>query len=391
MIDRLNVGGPTHHVTLLARGLGARGYETVLTKGQVAQGEVEMEDVVRQAGVQPQEIEGLGRAISPLQDVQAFWGLYRLMRRFRPQVVHTHKAKAGVLGRLAARLAGVPVVVHTFHGHVFRGYFSRWKSGLIVLVERLLAQCTDAVVAVSRPLRQDLLSFRIARPPRLKAIPLGLRLEPFLACRHTDGGFRAELGFEPCAPLVGMLPRLVPIKGVDVFLRAAQQVVQEMPEVRFVVVGDGELRGGLEALARRLGLEAQVCFTGFRRDTDRIYAALDLVALSSFNEGLPVSLIEALASGCYVVATRVGGVSDLVVSERVGLTVAPGDAGALAGAMLQALRGRRRVPLEERKRVGERYGIDRLMEDVDRLYRLLLEGKQSTGNAPGVCWERTKA
>ena len=364
-------------MVLLTRGLEARGYATLLVKGQVSPGEAEMEDVVLRTGVAPHEVRGLGRAISPIQDLRVLRSLWRLMRDVRPHVVHTHKSKAGVLGRLAARMTGVPVAVHTFHGHPFRGYFSPWKSRLIQVAERLLARWTDAVVAVSRQQRRDLLAYRITSPGRLHAIPLGLELAPYLAVRHCDSGLRAELGFPQSARLVGTVTRLVPIKGVDVFLKAAARVAEEVPEARFVVVGDGELRCELEDLARQLGLGPRVRFLGFRRDTVRICSALDLAVLSSHSEGLPVALIEAIAAGCYVVATRVGGVSDLVVSERVGLTVEPGNSNALADAVVRALAENCVVPPEERERAGTLYGIHRLEQDLDCLYRRLL---QESGN-----------
>ena len=393
IIDRLNVGGSARHVLLAARALESRGYRTVLLKGQVEPGEAEMEDVILQTGVAPREVCGLGRAISILQDWRAFAILYRTLRTIHPDVVETHKSKAGVLGRLAAWLAGVPVVAHVFHGHVFHGYFSPWKSRLIVLVERLFAHRTDAIIAVSHQQRRELLGYRIAPPSRLHAVPYGLQLAPYLSCKRTDGGFRGELGFGDSVPLVGTVTRLVPIKGVEVFLRAAQCAAQEVPEARFVVVGDGELREPLEALTRQLGLEGRVCFAGFRRDLVRIYGALDLMVLSSFNEGLPLAIIEAIAAGCYVVASRVGGVSDLIQDGRVGLTVAPGDAEALSNAMVLALREGRRVSPSERRRAGRLYGIDRMTEDLDLLYRRLLKNKQSRQAeeiVPAACREGIK-
>lgn len=374
-IDRLNIGGPSYHVLLLSRSLNKKGYKTILLKGCLAPGEEELLDVVQQTGVRPHEVDGLGRAISPFQDVRALVGFYRMIRQVRPQVVHTHKSKAGLLGRLAAWIAGVPITVHTFHGHIFKGYFPLWKSRLIIFLERLLAYRTDAIVAVTCQQRQELLGYKIAPPSRLRSIPLGLQLEPYVFRRRADDGFRSELGFNSSAPLTGIITRLVPIKGVGQFLQAAQRVVSVIPEARFVVVGDGELRLELEDLAIQLGLKGKVSFTGYRRDTVRIYAALDLVVLSSFNEGLPVTLIEALAAGCYVVATHVGGVLDLVNTERLGLVVAPGDVGALAGAMIKALKELRCPPEEERKLIGIRYGIDRLTEDIDHLYRSIIKCK----------------
>ena len=390
MIDRLNVGGPTHHVTLISRGLESRGFKTLLLKGQVAPGEAEMTEVISRSGVKPVEIEGLGRVVSPLQFLTAFLQLYRCFREFRPQVVHTHKTVAGGLARPAARLAGVPIVVHTFHGNIFSGYYSNWKSKMIVLAERLLSLTTDVVVAVTSQQRRELLGFKITSPARLRNIPLGLDLHPFVQRNHRDDGFRAELGFSEHTPLAGMVTRLVPIKGIPVFLEAAQRVLEMLPNARFVIVGDGESRQELDLLTKKMGLSEFVRFTGFRSDTERVYSALDLVVLSSFNEGLSVTLIEAIAAGCYVVATRVGGVPDLVEHDGVGKVVEPGDSNALAQAMAQVLKDPRRVPEASRENVQALYGISRLVEDLDQLYQKLLDNKQSRQSeisVRAVCWE----
>ena len=387
IIDRLNVGGPTPYLLFLTRALASRGYRSTVVKGQVAPGEAEMDDVIRRSGIQPLEMRGFSRAIVPIRDIRVLVALYRLLRRVRPDIVHTHKSKAGVVGRIAAWLAGVPVTLHTYHGLVFKGYFSAWKTGLIVLVERLLARRTDVLVAVSDRQRDELLADRIAAPSRIRTVPLGVDLEPFLNRRRGEAGFREELGFGASTRLVGIVARLVPIKGVDVFLSAAEQVAEAMPDVRFVVIGDGELRAELEFAARETRLGDRVRFTGFRSDMARIYGSLDLSVLSSRHEGLPVALLESVACGCYVVATRVGGVPDLLRSERIGLMVAPGDHKALAAGIQRVLRERREISAEVRREVVESYGMTRLAEDFSRLYRKLSENKRAGGASPGDCWE----
>ncbi|MDE2888006.1 MAG: glycosyltransferase [Gemmatimonadota bacterium] len=387
IIDRLNVGGPTPYLLFLSRALESRGYRSTVVKGQVAPGEAEMDDVIRRSGIQPLEMRGFSRAIVPVRDIRVFVALYRLLRRVRPEIVHTHKSKAGVVGRIAAWLAGVPLTLHTFHGLVFKGYFSAWKTSLILLAERLLARRTDVLVAVSELQRGELLADRIAAPSRICTVPLGVDLEPFLNRQRGDAGFREELGFGASTRLVGIVARLVPIKGVDVFLSAAGQVADALPDVRFVVIGDGELRAELESAARETILGNRVRFTGFRDDMARIYGSLDLSVLSSHHEGLPVALLESVACGCYVVATRVGGVPDLLRSERIGLMVAPGDARALAAGIQQVLRERRRISVDERRRVVESYGMERLAEDFSHLYRKLFENKRTGGVSPGDCWE----
>ena len=387
IIDRLNVGGPTPYLLFLSRALESRGYRSTVVKGQVASGEAEMDEVIRRSGIRPLELRGFSRAIVPIRDFRVLIALYRLLRRVRPEIVHTHKSKAGVVGRIAAWLAGVPVTLHTFHGLVFKGYFSAWKTRLIVLVERLLARRTDVLVAVSALQRDELLADRIAAPSRIRTVPLGVDLDPFLNQRRGDAGFREELGFGASTRLVGIVARLVPIKGVDVFLSAAEQVAAALPDVRFVVIGDGELRGALETLARERKLSGRVRFTGFRNDMARIYGSLDLSVLSSRHEGLPVALLESVASGCYVVATRVGGVPDLLRSERIGLMVAPDNARALAAGIQRVLRERREISAEVRREIVESYGMTRLAEDFSHLYRKLSENKRTGGGSPGDCWE----
>lgn len=374
VVDRLNVGGAAYHVLYLA-GLDRHGYRTTLLKGRVGEGEAEILDSDLLDRLQIREVEGLGREVSPLRDLAAFFRVYRLIREIRPRIVHTHKSKAGVVGRLAAWFAGVDRVVHTFHGNVFQGYFAPWKNRVIVAAERLLARLTDAIVTISRQQRRELLSYRVTSPTRLHVILPGLNLAPLLSRTPCDDGFREELGFEPDSLLVGMSARLVPIKGVDQFIRAASQVAARLSNARFVVVGDGELRQDLESLASQLDVAGRLRFTGFRYDMPRVYGALDLLVLSSINEGLPWAVIEAIASGCYVVATRVGGVPLLIKSARTGLVVEPGSIEAMSEAIVLSLAEGRRVPSEDRAGVVAPFGIDRLNADLDRLYRLLLDHK----------------
>jgi glycosyltransferase involved in cell wall biosynthesis len=307
-----------------------------------------------------------------------FAQLVRLMRTLRPHVVHTHTAKAGTLGRLAARVARVPVVVHTYHGHVFHGYFSPGRTRIFLAIERALARGTDCLLAVSETVRRELLELRVGTPDRFRVMPLGLDLDPFVRADAVRGQLRAELGLAPEVPVVAIVARLVPIKAHEVFLRAARLVREAVPASRFLVVGDGERRVALEALAAELGLGDSVRFLGWRRDLDRIYADASVVALTSRNEGSPVSLIEAMAAACPVVATRVGGVPDLVEEGVTGCLAPPDDPGALAIPLIALLgdAGRRQaLGAAARARVLPAFSAQRLVDDVDRLYRELLRGR----------------
>jgi glycosyltransferase involved in cell wall biosynthesis len=383
IIARLNIGGPAIHVVLLSAGLDPERYETVLVKGLESETEGNMLVFARERGVEPVVIDRLGRDLNLLSDLATLWQLYRLLRRERPDIVHTHTAKAGTLGRVAARLAGVPIVVHTFHGHVLSGYFGPLKTWFFTTVERLLARWSDAIVSVSETCRRDLLALGIGDEGKMLTIPLGLELDRFPErVPQLRGRLRERLSIPPGVPIVSNVARMVPIKRHDVLLRAVPIVWREMPEVRFLLVGDGEIRPKIERLARELGLDDRLVWTGFIDEQELIYADTDLLALTSDNEGLPVAVIEAMASGRPVVATRVGGVPELVEEGVTGYMVPPGNPELLAKTLLTALKDMdrlREMGREGQKRVLEQYSSRRLIRDIDLLYQSFL------GRGTGVC------
>jgi glycosyltransferase involved in cell wall biosynthesis len=301
--------------------------------------------------------------------------LVKLMRQTRPHIVHTHTAKAGLVGRLAAFLTRVPVIVHTFHGHVFHGYFGAIKSRFFITLEQLVARITDAVVTISDGLREELIGYRIAPPARIYVVPLGLALDRFAAPDVPRGTLRGELGCSPEIPLVGMIGRLVPIKNHELLLEAALHVRRALPEAHFVIVGGGERLEPLQAAAAALGLSDAVSFTGWRRDLPAIYADLDVLALTSNNEGTPVSIIEAMAAGVPVVATAVGGVPDLLEAGALGTLVPPGDAAQFGQALVETLTQPQEHIGAARESALARYGAARLIGDMRALYRDLLAAK----------------
>jgi len=374
LFSRLNVGGPSVHVILLTAGLRDRGYETRLVVGQEAPREGNLRDLAEEKGVFCFEIAGLGRDIRIMSDLRAFFEVYRMIREFQPAIVHTHTAKAGVLGRLAGRLARVPVLVHTYHGHVLRGYFGPLKTLLFRGVEKLLSPLTDSLVAVSEAVKSDLVELGIAPGRKIRVVPLGLDLEA-LAGELPRGHLRRDSNAPPQTPLVGIVGRLVPIKDVACFLRAAALVKKAEPQAHFAIIGDGEERPFLESEALRLGLTEAVFFHGWRRDIPAVYGDLDVVVNCSRNEGTPVALIEALAAGRPVVASAVGGTPDVLVGGRYGSLVPPGDPEALAQAILEVLH--RPEDAKARARLGQAYvlghhSVSNLLANIDALYRDLL-------------------
>jgi glycosyltransferase involved in cell wall biosynthesis len=310
-------------------------------------------------------------------DAFALRRLLGLMRSYRPQIVHTHMAKAGALGRLAARRTGVPVVIHTFHGHVLEGYFSGWKGRAFLATERGLARMSDALVAVSPAVRDELLALGIGRPSQWRVIPVGLDLHDLLTREVDRAQARGALGLPETGPVIGIVGRLVAIKDHATFLDAAARVARERPDATFVVAGGGELRSELEARGRHL-LGDRCRFLGWMMDLPTLYAALDVMVLTSRNEGTPVALIEAGAAGKPAVATRVGGVADVVLDERTGLLARVGDVSAIASQVLRLLVNpgeAAALGAAGREWVRARFTIDRLADDLAGLYRELLEGE----------------
>ncbi|HEV2801784.1 MAG TPA: glycosyltransferase [Pyrinomonadaceae bacterium] len=430
IIARLNVGGPAKHVAWLTAATRRYRIESELIAGTVPPGEDDMSYFAAGLGVEPIILPEMSRELSP-KDAVAIWKLYRLLRRLQPDIVHTHTAKAGTVGRLGGLLyrwltpsvlVGRPRAcrfVHTYHGHIFHSYYGRLKTLLFLTIERTLARlATDRIVAISaQQFREIHEQFGVGRKGQFKVIPLGLDLEAFAHWRERRAAARAAFGASEDELLVGIVGRLTEIKNHKLFLEAARLFLSRQTDesgagevakglarrVRFVVIGDGNLRGELETEARTLGLSEHVTFTGTRSDPENFYAALDIVALTSLNEGTPLTLIEAMANARPVVATAVGGVVDLVgqpvknetahtsagtekdgaaavytVCER-GVRVPSGEAETFAGALqLLVADENLRRELGERGRafVAEHYSKERLVKDVLNLYSELLPSPQ---------------
>jgi len=380
VIARLNVGGPALHVSYLSSELDKIGYETILAAGRVGPEEGSMEQVAVERGVTPRYISGLQREIEPWKDTAVVGRLLAILRDFRPHIIHTHTAKAGALGRIAAQLAGSvrpQAVVHTYHGHVLRGYFNPAVTATFRQVERHLASVTDALIAVSPEVRDDLARLGIAPADRITVVRLGLDLEARTAATPDARAVQREaLGIGEDVVLVGWLGRMTEIKRVDDLIKAFADLQRRQGfDAHLALVGDGPLRDSMQALATSLSVEDRCHFLGYRDDVGSLYQAFDVVALTSANEGTPVTLIEALASGLPAVATDVGGVRDVVEDGRSGLLVPQGDVGAVAEALgrLAADAGlRTRLGDEGKASVSDRYAIPRLVADMDSLYRGLL-------------------
>lgn len=370
VITRLNIGGPATHVVLANEGLEKLGWETLLIHGNVEpdEAEVELDDVQ----VPMQRLPALVRPIQPRSDMVALTTLVKAIRGFRPQIIHTHLSKAGLIGRSAAMLASSAPRVHTFHGTVFSGYFGKRSSQAIVRAERFLGHHTTRLIALSEVQRNEMLDQRLAPPERIRIVPLGLRLEEFRS--RDQAASRRSLGMPEDRPVVLAIGRLVPIKRIDRLLAAFRIVHLERPDVHLYLVGDGPERSALEETVKQYELDDGVTFVGWSRNRAEWISASDVVALSSDSEGTPLALIEAAAAGRPAVATDVGGVRDVVKDGGTGFVVERADVAGLADRLLLLLREARL-----RQRLGEaaathvdRFSDRRLVSDLDHLYRELL-------------------
>lgn len=395
IIARLNVGGPARHVVWLTETLNNSEYKSVLIAGTVPEGEENMEYFAEENGVKPVFIEEMSRELSP-KDIVSLWKVYRRICVEKPDIIHTHTAKAGTIGRAAGFIyrwfnwKNVRLI-HTFHGHVFHSYYGNAKTKIFLLIEKLLARfATDKIVVITPQQFEEInKKYGVGNEKQFEIIPLGIDLEKFADAEEKRQILRNEIGAEVDEILVGFVGRFTEIKNIPMFLQAAkiynERKKTDSPKLKFVLIGDGHLRPGLEKIATEFGLNENVIFLGNRNDADVFYAGLDIIALTSFNEGTPLSLIEAMANGKAVISTKVGGVTDLLgqVSEKKegfdlcerGAAIKSEDAeGLVNGLMFLAENAESRYALGEsgKRFVTASYSKNRLIEDVKSMYRKLI-------------------
>ena len=397
IIARLNVGGPARHVVWLTKDLQNEEFQTALLTGTVPPGEEDMGYFAVENNVEPIFIEEMSRELSP-KDIVSLWKIYRQIRREKPDVIHTHTAKAGTVGRVAGffyrwltpqTLIGRPrrvKLVHTYHGHVFHSYYGAAKTKIFLFIEKTLAKlATDKIVVISdQQFREIHEIFGVGKKEQFQVIPLGIDIAPFADWKAKRQILREQVGAQPDEILVGLVGRLTEVKNHSLFLKVAKLCRENLnsPKIKFIIVGDGHLREKLEDEAATLGVKGAVVFVGNRNDADVFYAGLDIVALTSLNEGTPLSLIEAMANEKAVISTSVGGVIDLLgkvklekqdfeIRER-GVSAASNDAsGFYHGLMCLASDEKlRRTVAENGKRFVEaEYSKERLVRDIKNLNR----------------------
>jgi glycosyltransferase involved in cell wall biosynthesis len=332
VITRLTVGGSSENTVSIIEELQRFGYASTLVLGPQSEGPT-VEDA-RRRGCRIVELDGMVREVSPGRDLAAVLQLYRLFRRERPAIVHTHTSKAGFVGRFAAWLAGVPAVIHQPHGHIFYGYWSRPRTAMFVTLERIAAHWTDTMVALTPREIEEHLERGIGRAEQYAVVPSGVPTRALREGAASRAEARTRLGLPDDAYVVIGIGRLVPIKGFDLLVEALGELVTQVPEAHVVLIGDGVERGALEARAAALGVTDRLHILGTVTDVVGLLPAADVLAAPSRNEGMGRVLVEAMALGLPVVGTRVGGIGDVILDGECGLLVPPEDPAALAAALI---------------------------------------------------------
>lgn len=388
IINRFNLGGPTFIVAYLSRYMAPE-FETRLVAGFKDDSEASSEFIVRSVGLVPEYVPGMKRSINPFQDLKAYWHIRKLIREIKPDIVHTHAAKAGALGRLAAAHEGVPVILHTFHGHVFHSYFSKWKTWIILQIERYLSSLSSCIVAISEEQRRELCEdFHVAPADKFAVVPLGFDLTRFQEnYEEKRAKFRQEFQVPSDCVVISIVGRLVPIKNHRMFLQGVKHLIDNAKSpFRAFIVGDGESRAEIEQMAVELGIpfntekdttfDKPLVFTSWRQDIDVINAGSDITALTSLNEGTPVSLIEAQASNKPIISTRVGGIADVVLENETALLCDRDDVPGFQQKLLQLVDDK---PLRDRLGkngydfIFEKFHYTRMVNDMKALYERLLK------------------
>ncbi len=388
IINRFNIGGPTYNVAYLTKHLPSE-YETLLVGGMHEESEGASSHILDELGIEPVIIGEMKRSIGLRNDYAAYRKLRYIIHKFKPDIVHTHASKAGALGRLAARNEGVPIIVHTFHGHVFHSYFGKAQTYFYKNVERRIAGITDRIIAISERQKEELsVEHKICPAEKISVIPLGFDLAKFWTDQDSKRDlFRKQYSLYDNHIAIGIIGRLVPVKNHTLFLYTAKKLWDKYPErVRFFVVGDGELREQLLNYCTQIGLPASfspdgslvsaVTFTSWITDVDRVLAGLDLVALTSFNEGTPVSLIEAQAASKPIVTTRVGGISNIVKPDETAFLADLKSENEFFSHMERLVESellRQKLSEGGRRFVESRFHYTRLVKDMEILYSELLE------------------
>ncbi len=371
VITRLDWGGSPDIVRLICTMSDPEVFDIRLITGASTHSSIQTKEFKKRFNDKIKVIPSLKRDIDIINDFKAFKELYRLFKKERFDIVHTHTAKAGALGRMAARLAGVPKIIHMPHGHNYYGYFGPIGSLLVILAEKFLTLFTDTTMAFTELEKKDMMRFRVSAPEKIVIINSGVELGKFKDGLTDVDRMRENLRIKPGERIVGMISRLEPVKGPQYFIEAAKPVLDRFPDVKFLVVGDGSLRAGLELSTEKLRIKEKVIFAGWREDVPHILHILDLLVLPSLNEAVGRILLEAGASGVPAVASSVGGIPEVIKDNETGILVPPKSSEALAQAIITLLNDdekRKRMGVAAKSWADDRFSADRMVRKIQELY-----------------------
>ena len=387
IVNRLNLGGITYNAASIAARIRPE-FETMIVAGMKDDTEESSEFMLKELGLEAVYIPNMMREISPVQDFKAYLHLLKIIRAYKPDIVHTHAAKAGLIGRLAAKTAGVPVIVHTYHGHVFHSYFGKIKTKIILGIERFLGKISTGIIAISEKQKKELGEvYKVTRPEKIHVIELGYDLTPFQTnVEEKRKQFRAQYGIATDTVVIGVIGRLVSIKNLPFLIRIWQRITTAKNlNIKCFLIGDGEDRPQLELLCKETGIaystpeqpnrNATLVFTSWIFNPDLALAGVDIVALCSHNEGTPASLIEAQAAGKPIITTDVGGISNIVVPDQTAILIKAGDERSFEDQLLRLIEDaalRNRLSEKGPAFATGRFHFDRLTRDIKDFYRHLL-------------------
>lgn len=372
--SRICIGGPAIHTEIIARDLPKDRYKVILVGGSLEKGEESKFNEIKEKNVDIRIIEEMKRDVSFIKDIKSIYKLYKFIKKEKPDIVDTHTSKAGATGRIAARLAGVPILIHTFHGHVFKKHFSKFKSSLFVFIEKLLGLFTTKIIAISDLQYHDLVNiYKIAPSKKFIIIKLGIDIEQFSDIAKNNK-LKESLGIKEHEKLIGIIGRLVPIKNHSMILRVLKKLQNYGLKAQLCIAGDGEEKLKIVKLCDEYGLNGSVHFLGWVRDLPYLYSGIDILALTSLNEGTPITVIEAMAAGAPIIATNVGGVADLLLNNKNGMLCKSEDEQDMASKIIQILNNDLETAKKcqlAKKFVQENYSSKRLLKELDQLYTQL--------------------
>ncbi len=378
IITRLGISGGSFHALLVTKLFTNEEYQSYVLSGKIEAYETDMTYLADEYGIKPYYIESMSRSIHPIKDIFTIIKMMKIIRQIKPDIVHTHTAKAGFVGRVSAWLCGVPIIVHTFHGNNFRGYFGKMMTLVSISIERWMARISDRIIVISNQQQNELLHFNIVTEKKIRIIPLGFDFSNIIHQSEDKGKFRKQFKIADNQHIIAFIGRLTAIKNPRMFLDIAKELIKSRDDLTFCLIGDGEMKAELEMEIKVAHLTDRIIFTGFIQEMKPIYADIDILLLTSLNEGTPVTIIEAMANRKIVISSLVGGVGDLIEHGKNGFTYQLDNEQLFVKAIHFVVDHPNdfvQVRDNAFKKITNIYSIDNLERNLSSLFHELIEAK----------------